>query len=353
MTQKDFWPDTKVAVIGGGSWGTVLAQLAARNCREVRLWVRDEEIARSINATRVNREYLPDLTLHERVHAMTGTERVFGVGEAADTGGVSVVIWALPSSVCREQARKLAPYFRGDELVIHATKGIVEPGDGTLKRISQILLEELPCPRVGVISGPNLAEEIARGEPAATVVASSFNEVIGAGQALFSSDHFRIYAAQDVIGVEWAGALKNVLAIAAGALDTMKLGWNARSMMITRGLAEMIRFGAAMGAKEQTFLGLAGIGDLLATCSSPLSRNFRVGQRLAAGEKTSEVLGGLGETAEGVRTTRAVWNFAKAHGISMPITEAVHKLLDPRDHGGGVQELIKNLMARPAASEQA
>jgi glycerol-3-phosphate dehydrogenase (NAD(P)+) len=357
MTQKDFWPDTKVAVIGGGSWGTVLAQLAARNCREVRLWVRDEEIARQINATRVNREYLPDLTLHERVHAMTGADRVFGIGggagNAADTGGVSVVIWALPSGVCREQARKFAPCFRGDELVIHVTKGIE---DGSLKRVSQILLEELPCPRVGVISGPNLAEEIARGEPAATVVASNFNEVITAGQALFSSDNFRIYAAQDVIGVEWAGTLKNVLAIAAGALDTMKLGWNARSMMITRGLAEMIRFGVAMGAKEHTFLGLAGIGDLLATCSSPLSRNFRVGQRLAAGEKISDVLGSMGETAEGVRTTRAVWGFAQAHGISMPITEAVHQLLDPQNHGGqggGVKELIRSLMTRPPAAEQA
>jgi glycerol-3-phosphate dehydrogenase (NAD(P)+) len=351
MTQRDFWRDSKVAVIGGGSWGTVLSQLAARNCREVRLWVRDEEIARSVNATRVNREYLPELTLHERVHAMTGTERVFGVGEAADTGGVSVVVWALPSSVCREQARKLAPFFRGDELVIHVTKGVIEADDGSLRRVSEILLEELPCPRVGVISGPNLAEEIARGEPAATVVASNFDEVIQAGQALFSSDQFRIYGARDVIGVEWAGTLKNVLAIAAGALDGMKLGWNARSMMITRGLAEMVRFGVALGAKESTFLGLAGIGDLLATCSSPLSRNYRVGQRLAAGEKIADVLAGMGETAEGVRTTRAVWHFAKAHGISMPITQAVYELLHAESQGGGVKEMIKSLMTRPTAHE--
>jgi glycerol-3-phosphate dehydrogenase (NAD(P)+) len=278
-------------------------------------------------------------------------DRVFGVGEAADTGGVSVVIWALPSSVCREQARRLAPFFRGDELVIHVTKGIIESEDGSLKRVSQILLEELPCPRVGVISGPNLAEEIARGEPAATVVASNFNEIITAGQALFASDTFRIYGAQDVIGVEWAGTLKNVLAIAAGALDAMKLGWNARAMMITRGLAEMVRFGIAMGAKESTFLGLAGIGDLLATCSSPLSRNYRVGQRLANGEKIADVLTSMGETAEGVRTTRAVWSFAQKHGISMPITEAVYTLVNPDGQGGGVREMIKSLMARPQIEE--
>jgi glycerol-3-phosphate dehydrogenase (NAD(P)+) len=361
MTQKDFWPDAQknvtIAVIGGGTWGTVLANLAARNCREVRLWLRDEGVARAINATRVNREYLPELTLHERVHAMTDVERVFGVGEAEGAGGVSVVIWALPSGVTREQARRLAPYFRGDELVIHVTKGVIEAPDPetdaatTLKRVSEVLLEELPCPRVGVMSGPNLASEIARGEPAATVVASVFDEVIEAGQALFATDAFRIYSARDVIGVEWAGVLKNVLAIAAGALDAMKLGWNARAMLITRGLAEMVRFGVAMGARESTFLGLAGIGDLLATCSSPLSRNYRVGNRLAQGEKLADVLASMGETAEGVRTTHAVWAFARSRGISMPITEAVHTLLSGEGAGGDVAAMIRSLMSRPPANE--
>ena len=339
MTQKDFWLNSKVAVIGGGSWGTVLANLAARNCREVKLWVRDPEVARSINATRVNKEYLPELTLHERLHAMTELERVF------EGDGVAAVIWALPSSVCRAQAKRLAPYFKGDEVILHATKGLEE---GSLKRISQILREELPCPRIGVISGPNLAHEVARGEPAATVVASVFNEVVDAGVALLACEKFRIYSAQDVIGVEWAGTLKNVLAIAAGALDAMKLGWNARSMLITRGLAEMVRFGVAMGAKESTFLGLAGIGDLLATCSSPLSRNYRVGQRLAQGEKLDDILASMGETAEGVRTTQTVWRYAQAHGISMPITEAVHMLIH---EGVGVQQVLHNLMIRPQVSE--
>ena len=295
-----------------------------------------------INATRVNQEYLPELTLHERVHAMTEPERVFG---EASSDGVAAVIWALPSGVCRAQAKRLAPLFRGDEVIIHATKGLEE---GSLKRVSQILREELPCPRIGVISGPNLATEVARGEPAATVVASVYNEVIEAGVALLASDKFRIYWASDVIGVEWAGTLKNVLAIAAGALDAMKLGWNARSMLITRGLAEMVRFGVAMGAKESTFLGLAGMGDLLATCSSPLSRNYRVGTRLAQGEKIADILTSLSETAEGVRTTRTVWQFAQAHKISMPITEAVHMLIE---EGVGVQQVLKTLMTRPQVGE--
>ncbi len=339
MTQRDFWHNSTIAVIGGGSWGTVLANLAARNCRDVRLWVRNEDQSRSINATRLNAQYLPDMTLNERVHALTDLERVFDTGGSPN--GINAVIWALPSKVCREQAKLLAPLFTGEEILLHATKGIEE---GSLKRISEILREELPCPRIGVISGPNLAHEVGRGEPAATVVASVFKEVITAGSAILTSDRFRIYGETDVIGVEWAGTLKNILAIASGALDAMKLGWNARSMLITRGLAEMVRFGEAMGARESTFLGLAGIGDLLATCSSPLSRNYRVGMRLALGEKIEVILADLGSTAEGVRTTRTVYEFALQHGIAMPITAAVHGLIED---GIDVHEVIRQLMVSP------
>jgi glycerol-3-phosphate dehydrogenase (NAD(P)+) len=324
--------------MGGGSWGTVLANLAAANVQEVRLWSRDEETVRAINATRVNPEYAPDMRLNEKVHAYIDLERVF-------EGGVQAVIWALPSAVCREQARHMSGCFQGDEVLLHATKGIEE---GTLKRISQILDEEIPCPRIGVISGPNLASEVSRGEPAATVVASRFAEVVQAGQEILMTDKFRVYSGSDVVGVEWAGALKNILAIASGALDAMKLGWNTRALMITRGAAEMVRFGVALGAKEETFLGLAGIGDLLATCSSPLSRNYRVGHRLAEGEKLDKVLEELGSTAEGVRTTRSVWKFAQANYIYMPITEAVYHLIED---GKPVQEVLNNLMTRPAMSD--
>ncbi len=317
MTPQDFWRNAKVGVIGGGSWGTVLANSISRNCREVRVWLRDEDSVRAINSTRMNTHYLPGLTLADKIHAYSSMERVF-------EGGLNAVIWALPSAACRERARVVAKLFGGDEIVLHATKGI-EPG--TLKRISEVLTEELPCQRIGVISGPNLADEVARGDPAATVVASRFSEVCEVGQILLSGERFRVYPARDVIGVEWAGTLKNVLAIASGALDAMKLGWNARAMLITLGLAEMVRLGVFLGAQESTFLGLAGMGDLLATCSSPLSRNYRVGFRLAQGDPLEKVLSELGSTAEGVRTTQSIWAFASQQKISMPITQGVHRLL--------------------------
>jgi glycerol-3-phosphate dehydrogenase (NAD(P)+) len=339
MILKDFWRNTKVGVIGGGSWGTVLANIASKNCQEVRVWLRDEESVRAINATRLNTAYLPEFQLSEKVHAYSSLERIF-------EGGVNVIIWALPSVACREQAKIAAHLFRGDEIILHATKGI-EPG--SMKRISEVLTEELPCRRIGVISGPNLAHEVARGEPAATVVASTFSEVCEAGQVLLANDRFRIYRATDVVGIEWAGTLKNILAIASGALDALNMGWNVRAMLITRGLAEMVRFGTVMGAQESTFLGLAGVGDLLATCSSPLSRNYRVGLRLAQGEPLAKILDELGSTAEGVRTTHSVWAFAMKHGISMPITEGVSNLLSGTST---VQEVLSNLMTRPANTDR-
>jgi len=288
-------------VIGGGSWGTVLAKLAAHNAQEVRVWVRDEDQARGMNSTRANPAYVKEMTLPENLRAYTDLERVF-------ENRVQAVIWALPSKACREQARRFAPIFRGDEVVLHATKGIEE---GTMKRVSVMLREELPCARIGVISGPNLAGEIARDEPAATVVASEFKEVIDAGMAILAGPRFRVYSGNDVIGIEWAGTLKNIFAIASGALETLKFGWNTRSLLITRGLAEMVRFGLAMGAKEETFLGLAGVGDLFATCSSPASRNYRVGAALAGGQRLEDVLRELGSTAEGVRTTQIISQFAR------------------------------------------
>ncbi len=337
MTLKDFWRNSKVGVIGGGSWGTVLANIASRNSREVRVWLRDEESVRLINTTRTNAQYLPELQLDERVHAFSSLERLF-------EGGLNAVIWALPSSACREQARIAAPYFCGDELILHATKGVEQ---GTMKRISEVLSEEFPCRRIGVLSGPNLAYEVARGEPAAAVVASSFSEVTDAGLALFTSDSFRIYRATDVIGVEWAGALKNILAIASGAVDAMQLGWNTKGLLITRGLAEMVRFSVSLGAQESTFLGLAGIGDLLATCCSPLSRNYRVGFRLAQGEKLEQILEELGSTAEGVSTTHTVRKFALDQGVSMPITEAVSLLIQGE---ASAQDMLHRLMTRPVGN---
>ncbi len=338
-SKNEFWKKSCVAVLGGGSWGTLLAEGVSKNVQSVRLWVSRAEQASQINSTRINQSYHPQLHLNSNIQAFHEKERIF------DRGGVQAVIWALPSSVCRPLAREMAPFFQGDEVLIHATKGIEE---GSLKRISQILREEISCPRIGVLSGPNLANEVARGEPAATVVASRFDEVVEAGQILFSSEKMRVYGVKDIVGVEWAGTLKNILAIAAGALDALKLGWNTRAMMMTRGLAEMVRFGCKMGAENATFLGLAGIGDLLATSSSSLSRNYRVGFGMAQGKKLKDILAELGSVAEGVMTTKHIWKFAKAHEIYMPITQGVYQLLY---EDRSVKEILIELMQRPSMKE--
>jgi glycerol-3-phosphate dehydrogenase (NAD(P)+) len=340
MMKKDFWSSSKVAVIGGGSWASVLANVVAKNTQEVRMWMRSDEQARAINSTKSNPTYVKELKFSEKVSAGSDPQKIFD-------GGVQAVLWALPSSATREQARMFSKYMSGEEIVLHATKGI-EPK--SLKRISEILTEELPTRRIGVISGPNLAGEIAKNEPAATVVASNFSEVVQAGTDLLTTERFRIYGSTDVIGVEWAGVLKNVLAIAAGAVDALKMGWNTRALLITRGLAEMVRFGVVMGAKESTFLGLAGIGDLLATCSSPLSRNYQVGFQLVQNRNQSieEMIGKVGGVAEGVQTTRSVWEFSKQHKIYMPITEAVYRLIHEK---ASVQDIIHGLMTRPSQKD--
>lgn len=338
MTEKDFWRKSTVAVIGGGSWGTVLAHLLSGNCSEVRIWTRDDEDARAFNATRNNPRYAQGLHFGGNVRALSDPDRVF-------EGGVQAVIWALPSKALRQSAREFSRHFQGDEMVIHATKGIEE---GTLKRMTEVLREELPAPRIGVISGPNLADEVARGEPAATVVASAYLEVIEAGRTLLTTERFRVYGNTDVVGVEWAGVLKNVLAIAAGSLDALGLGANARSALISRGLAEMVRFSEYFGARQETFLGLAGVGDLLATCSSSLSRNYRVGQALASGKTLEQALDELGSTAEGVQTCMNVWKFAEKRGIYMPITEGVYRVIQGQC---SAREALHQLMTR--ASNQA
>ena len=330
----DFWRNSRVAVIGCGSWGTVLANLASQNCENVTVWTRNEEHAREINSTRENARYLPEFKLGQNLKVVSNFERLFESPPHA-------IVWGLPAKATRPQAAQLAKHLSGEEILIHATKGVEE---GTLKRISEVLGEELPIRRIGVVSGPNLAKEVAAGQPSATVVASVFPEVIDCGRALFETDQFKVYSEEDIVGVEWAGTLKNILAIASGSLDALGLGWNTRSFLITRGLAEFVRFGVAMGGKEMTFLGLAGMGDLLATCSSPLSRNYRVGYEIAKGKPLEEVLKTLGQTAEGVKTVESVYRFAESRQIEMPITSTVHQMLEGKFD---VQTALNHLLSRP------
>ncbi|NDF13918.1 NAD(P)-dependent glycerol-3-phosphate dehydrogenase [bacterium] len=336
--KKDFWSNAKVVVLGGGSFGTVLANLAAQNCAEVTLYVRAEDQARAMNSTRMNPSYVRDLVLDSKIRAVSTFEKAFERDQ-------DLVIFALPSHAAREQARLVAPFLRGSEIVLHATKGIEE---SSLKRISQVLSEELPILRIGAISGPNLAGEIAKGEPAATVVASPFDDVLHAGERILSTEKFRVYTTPDLVGVEWGGTLKNIFAIASGILESKGFGWNTKALLLSRGLAEMVRFGVAMGAEPATFLGLAGMGDLIATCSSTQSRNFRVGYHLAKGETLEAVLAELGQVAEGVRTTRIVFGFARSRGVEMPITEAVYRIIEGE---WTAEEGLAQLMKRPPVED--
>ncbi len=336
--KKDFWSNSRVVILGGGSFGTVLANLAARNSSEVTLYVRAEDQARAMNSTRMNPSYVKDLVLDSKIRAVSSFEKAFERDQ-------DLVVFALPSHAARAQARLVAPFLKGSEIVLHATKGIEE---NSLKRISQVLSEELPVLRIGAISGPNLAGEIAKGEPAATVVASPFDDVLHAGERIFSTEKFRVYTTHDLVGIEWGGTLKNIFAIASGILESKGLGWNTKALLLSRGLAEMVRFGVAMGAEPETFLGLAGMGDLIATCSSSQSRNFRVGYHLAKGETLESVLSELGQVAEGVRTTKIVYEFARTRGVEMPITEAVYRIIEGE---WTAEEGLAQLMKRPPVAD--
>ncbi len=336
--KKDFWSESNVAVLGGGSFGTVLASLAARNAGSVTMYMRNEEQARAINSTRTNPNYSKDVILSEKIRAITSFEKVFELNP-------KLVIFALPSHATRDVAKSIARHFKGDEIVLHATKGIEEH---SLKRISMVLGEELPVMRIGAISGPNLAGELARNEPAATVVASPFDDVIHAGEKVLTTERFRVYTAHDLVGVEWGGTLKNIFAIASGILESSGFGWNTRSLLLSRGLAEMVRFGLAMGAQSETFLGLSGMGDLIATCSSNQSRNYRVGFQLAKGMPLDVILASLGQVAEGVRTTRIVYEFAQERGVEMPITETVYRILKGE---WTVEQGVRHLMTRPQVQD--
>ncbi len=303
-------------IVGGGAFGTALAMLAADRGVRPALWVRRPELAAEINEEQSNSRYLPGAVLPPGIEASTEL--------AALVPRARVILMVVPSRHFRGVARELGDSLRGDQILVHATKGIeVETG----ARMSEVLRQETCARKIGVVSGPNLARELAEGQPAGTLIASRYDEVIDGVQALFAGSRLRVYGAHDVIGAEVAGAFKNIVALAAGALTGMGLGDNTRSLLITRGLSEMARYGVAQGAEVFTFGGLAGAGDLMATCTSPLSRNHQVGTALARGEALAEIRARMTHVAEGVPTTQAVKRHARSLGIELPIVEAVHDVL--------------------------
>lgn len=321
----------KVAVVGAGSWGTTMAAIAAVNTPTV-LWARREALANQINNEHVNGDYLSQFTLPADLCATSSLADAVSVAD--------VLVMAVPSHGYREVAAQAAPYLRPWVPVVSLTKGLER---SSRKRMSEVTIDEIPGHPVAVFTGPNLAKEILAGQPAASVVAIGDSTIAHELQRIFTTPSLRVYTNTDVIGCEIAGVVKNVIAIAAGMAEGMGFGDNSRATLISRGLAEMTRLGMAMGGSASTFAGLAGIGDLIATCSSKQSRNNMVGVRLGQGSSIDEVLATSNMVAEGVKSSPSVLDLAQRYGVEMPITEQVVAVCH---RGRSVTDALTNLMRR-------
>ena len=326
----------KIGLLGGGSWGTTVAALATRNA-PVTLWARDTATVDDINANRRNSRYLPDLTLP------------IGLRASGDLGEVvsqaDVIVMGVPSHSFRAVLEEVARHIRPWVPVLSLTKGL-ELSTG--KRMTELVVECLPGHPVGVLTGPNLAREILSGQAAASVISMEDEIILRRLQALFHSGLFRVYTNTDLTGCELGGVLKNIIAIAVGMGDGLGAGDNTRSALITRGLSEMTRLGVAMGGRAETFAGLTGMGDLIATCTSPLSRNRSVGVELGKGRKLDEIIASMHMVAEGVKSAPTVMALAERHGIEMPISRDVLDVLQGNRSPG---EIFRGLLRSAAGSE--
>ena len=329
-----------LAIIGGGSWGTALAIILAPRFPHVRLWVYEADLAARTRETRENDVYLPGCRLPRHVEIVNQLP--------AALEGAEIVLSAIPSHLVRGLYQQMLPFLNESMVFVSATKGLE---NGTLLRMSEVIREVLHsrmAPRVAVISGPTFALEVARFEPTALVVASTDGTLAEIVQGAFSGATFRLYANSCPIGVEIGGSVKNVVAIGAGVVHGLGLGHNAMAALITRGLAEITRLAVAMGGAAQTLAGLAGLGDLVLTCSGDLSRNRMVGVELAHGRKLEEIVSSMKMVAEGVKTTYAVVNLAKRHSVEMPICEQMFQMLQ---FGIPPREAIQRLMDRSLKGE--
>ncbi|RME63149.1 MAG: NAD(P)-dependent glycerol-3-phosphate dehydrogenase, partial [Nitrospirae bacterium] len=304
-----------IAVIGAGSWGTAMALHLARKDYDVTIWAREPEVAEEINREGTNSQFLPEVQLPENLRATSSLEEALHRAR--------YVLCAVPSQFVRQVFTEVARYIDPNSTVISLSKGIEK---GTLLTVSQVLRQIIENP-VAVLSGPSFAKEVAKGLPTAVTLAVEDPAVGLLLQEVFNTSTFRVYTHTDIIGVELGGALKNVIAIAAGIADGLGLGYNARAGLITRGLAEIVRLGVAMGAEPVTFSGLSGIGDLVLTCTGALSRNYTVGYKLGQGRKLREILSEMKEVAEGVETTASAKALAEKHGVEMPIVQEVYRVL--------------------------
>jgi len=335
---------SRIAIIGGGAWGTGLAiVLGRKGSHRVRLWAHEPDVCDSINHKHVNQRFLPGSRIPESVSASNDLASV--------VEGAEILVSVMPSQHCRGLFARLGRMIPRQALIVSATKGLEE---GSLLRMSEVIGDALTHddhlqPRVGALSGPSFAQEVARGDPTAITVASGDPGLLRAVQQEFSDAAFRVYTNTDIIGVELGGALKNIIAIAAGICDGLGLGHNSVAALITRGLAEMTRLTVACGGRAETMAGLAGLGDLVLTCTGGLSRNRSVGAELGRGKKLPEIIPAMhGMVAEGVFTTTAAVGLARARGVEMPITEQMHAILH---EGKSPHEAIQELMTRSGKNE--
>jgi glycerol-3-phosphate dehydrogenase (NAD(P)+) len=335
---------SRIAIIGAGAWGTSLAIVAGRRGdHEVRLWAFEKEVCESIAQSRTNNVFLPDCPLPPAVRATNDLKDALA--------GAEIVVSVMPSHHCRRTFEHMAQWLLPQMLFVSATKGLE---NDTLLRMSEVIQEVVGrfcnfTPRIAALSGPSFAKEVAQCKPTAVTVASTDGELAARVQKEFSDPNFRVYVNDDVIGVELGGALKNVIAIAAGICYGMGTGHNSVAALITRGLVEITRLAVACGAKPQTMAGLAGMGDLVLTCTGGLSRNRSVGAALGEGKRLEEIIAGMhGMVAEGVLTTNAAIGLAKKYGVEMPITEQMYAILHD---GKSARDALRELMTRPGKAE--
>jgi glycerol-3-phosphate dehydrogenase (NAD(P)+) len=328
--------DMEIVVIGAGGWGTAIAKLLAKR-HEVNLWVRNRSLASEIEKKRENRKYLPGIKLPSNLEVFTDLERI-NQGE--------VLLMAVPSFAMREVACRISKILSSRKAIVNLAKGIEQK---SFKTMSEVLREELGVDEIFTLSGPSHAEEVGRNFPTTVVIAGQNIKLGKRLQAALTTDRFRVYLNTDIKGVEYAGALKNVIALATGISDGLGYGDNARGALISRGLAEIVRLGMALGGRKETFFGLAGLGDLVATCTSTLSRNRLVGFHLGGGKKLKDILAEMDMVAEGIYTVKAAYDLARRLKIDVPITKAVYEILyreaDPLDK-------LKELMARKLKMEE-
>jgi glycerol-3-phosphate dehydrogenase (NAD(P)+) len=329
-----------VAVIGAGSWGTALSLTLSNIGHAVRLWAFEDDVVEGIQTRRENHIYLPGIGLPKGILATTSLSQAIDKAE--------FVLTVMPSHVCRSLYEQMLPLLRPEMVLVSATKGLEV---GSLMRMSEVIRSVIAqrfVARLAVLSGPSFAREVARGDPTAVVTASQTPDLARYVQKEFSSKTLRLYASNDEAGVELGGAIKNVIALAAGVIEGLGLGHNPKAALITRGLAEMTRLARACGARSETLAGLAGMGDLVLTCTGNLSRNRRVGVELGKGRKLSEIMQSMHEVAEGVMTTEAAVALSRLHNVEMPITRQVQRILQDQV---SPQEAIRELMKRTLRNE--